>query len=425
VSLYTYFLVAQALEHADLAELSLFRMRSQVLEVLQPQSDTVKAMYVKLRVATRSAEGDHQEMLATALRLAILCGAADPRDKAYGMFGLLRALASNDATLPYVDYAKPVAEVYEDMARALIRIGKSLWPLEIIARTPGVTALTSTKNLPSWVPDLQDPSAIDVDWRPALIRAVTSDRELNVPDHSKLHSKLKARIAERRGPGYKVTPEMVLPGTEAPGQLQVQVRHLAEVSQVYGRMPSAGRMGMPDGDALRTVCLSEWAAAALAGQDDDGVVPVESLAALESLTPALDYIRRRHSPAEAEDLSPSAAASRSGSRRRQDQHQPVSMYDGAALFRTTCGLLGLCKGDVRPGDRVWQLAGGRYPFVLRRELVSPKRSALTSWSARPRDKVYSLVGIADVCGLDAETRESAARWEKDHVEAHFHEITLV
>jgi hypothetical protein len=420
VSLYTYFIIAEALAQTNLAELSLFCIRSQVLEVLQPPSTKFKALYVNLWAAKRSAKDGHEEILAMILKLACLCEAADPRDRAYGMYGLLRALASNvaDASLFYVNYTKPLAEIYEDTARALVCMSKSLWPLEIISRMPE-TETVSTSDLPSWVPDLRNPSAIDIDWKPTLFRNVKSDRKLNIPARSTLRQKLREWIKMILGLAFEEKPEMVLPDTKASGRLQISVRYLAEVTEVYGRMPSPGK-DSPDGDALRTACLSEWAAVVLAGQDEY-LESGDGLAALESLTPALNHIRQRHTPVEVEDPPP--GSSRGGSCRRQDQ--PIGAYDGAALFRTACGLLGLCKGDVRPGNRVWQAVGGRYPFVLRRELVPPWRSVLSSWSVWPRERVYSLVGIADVCGLDAQAREVAARWQKDLIKVHFHDVTLV
>jgi hypothetical protein len=273
---------------------------------------------------------------------------------------------------------------------------------------------TFTSSLPSWVADLADSSAIDVDWRPTLIRRVSSDWRLNIPERPMLHIKrlhieYMETFEECQKKLDKVAPEMTILDTEAAGRLQVRARHLAEVVQVYGRMPDVGRE-TPDSDALRKACLSEWAAVA-AGLDES-LEMGDSFKAVEDLTPSLNYIRQQHSPAD--------SASSSG------QHdQAIGSYDGAALFRTACGLLGLCKGDVRPGDRVWQLAGGRYPFVLHRKLVRPRTSAFSSWSIWPRDKVYSLVGIADIRGLDAEARHVAARWQKDLVETHLHCITLI
>ncbi|RYO78706.1 hypothetical protein DL766_009483 [Monosporascus sp. MC13-8B] len=73
----------------------------------------------------------------------------------------------------------------------------------------------------------------------------------------------------------------------------------------------------------------------------------EKLTALQELAPDLSYIGERHEPlpdVEAEDDEKEWASMRV----RLD-----GLYNGAALFATKYGLLGLCKGDLRNGDEVY------------------------------------------------------------------------
>ncbi|UPK98931.1 hypothetical protein LCI18_009866 [Fusarium solani-melongenae] len=407
-ALYSYLIVAETFAHTVSRELHRFQLRNRALEVLQPQSSWGNnAWYKHLSFSRGCAETDHTEMLVMLWHLACLSDATDPRDKVYGMCGLLQAIFPKDATLPEVDYNKPIAQVFEEATRCLIRLTKSLWPLEMIAHPSGQY---ESSNLPSWVPDLRDSAAIDIDWQPSVRRHVASDTKMNIPEKSKIERKLKEHMREKGVSKLVTDAEMVMSTMEEPGRLPVKAKYLAEVAEVYERMPIAGsEMAELDGDLLRTACLSEWTAVAAGIQESrpSEMPPDGYFKALENLTPGLNYIREKHKHP--------VASSSEESRRSQLPH----VYDGAVLFRTSCGLLGLCKGHVRPGDRVWQLAGGRYPFVLHRELeFLPGR-----WSLWPRDKVYQLVGIADVHGIESEDRQMA--WRKDHVEKHFHDIVLV
>ncbi|KAK7421164.1 hypothetical protein QQX98_002293, partial [Neonectria punicea] len=398
-ALYSYLIVAETFAHSEALDLHRFQMRNRALEVLNPRTDN-NAFFSSHTYSHRCAETDRTELLAMLWQLAGLSDATDPRDKVYGMFGLLQTIFSTEATLPEVNYKKPIAEVFEDATRCLIWSTKSLWPLEMIARPND-----ESSDLPSWVPDLRDPAAISIDWQPKIWREVSSDTQIKFPEKSETEKRLRARLKSRGLLKPTTDAEMAIPAREEPKRLQVKAKYLAEVVEVYSRMPVAEK-GTSEGDLLRTACLSEWAAVAAGleeGQPTEHIPPDGYLKALEHMTPALDYIRTKD-----EDL---ASSSSTGITNARPRSQPTDVYDGAVLFRTSCGLLGLCKGEVRPRDRVWQLAGGRYPFVLHRKCL-PMQTMWSSWSMSPREKAYCLVGIADVHGLESEQRQMV--WSKAH-----------
>ncbi|KAH7177111.1 heterokaryon incompatibility protein-domain-containing protein, partial [Dactylonectria macrodidyma] len=147
--LYSYVIVAETFAHSESSELQRFQMRNRALETLHPQASKGTIGLADIRRRKRSAETDSTELLAMFWQLAGLSDATDSRDKVYGMCGLLQSILPKEATLPEVDYNKPVAQIFEDATCCLIWSTKSLLPLEIIVRPNG-----QPNDLPSWVPDL-------------------------------------------------------------------------------------------------------------------------------------------------------------------------------------------------------------------------------------------------------------------------------
>jgi hypothetical protein len=51
---------------------------------------------------------------------------------------------------------------------------------------------------------------------------------------------------------------------------------------------------------------------------------------------------------------------------QETSHFEMSVRKGNAFFLLDEGLMGMGHGDIREGDEVWILFGGRLPYVLRR-----------------------------------------------------------
>lgn len=75
--------------------------------------------------------------------------ATDPRDKIYGLLGILQQRFAFDASALGVGYAKSVTEVYTDAAREILRMGQNLSLLDHVAY-PLNHAIENAS--PSWVP---------------------------------------------------------------------------------------------------------------------------------------------------------------------------------------------------------------------------------------------------------------------------------
>lgn len=386
-ALYTYFILGDALMRSDSREGHLFRIRSIALEMVTAKPSAKAGWwYSKVTKLNMSPNQEADELLSLLLHIAALNDATDVRDKVYGILALLDDVIDG-AVVPKVDYSKPLARVFEEFAYCMVRTTNTLWPLELVVRS-------KADDLPSWVPDLRDPTAVSMTaWWSGVQRPVPHDTEIDLPESGD------------------------------PGRLPVRARCLAIVVEVYVRMPTFD-IGA-DADSQRTDCLSKWTAIAA---DLDGQAGASSSSpdgyyatALQKLTPFLNYIRDRHTPPEKEDPQPERPKRPFFRRRDPFEKRPLrpqdsaptrfdDQYDGAALFFTKCGLLGLCKGDVRPNDGVCQLAGGRYPFILRR---FGQRSSLDFW----------LVSITDVYGLNSSDRERY--WRKEIVREELTEIILV
>jgi hypothetical protein len=382
-ALYTYFILGDALMRSDSRERRLFRMRSIALEMLAEPGAKAGWWYSKVTKLDVSPNEEADDLLSLLLHIAAFNDATDVRDKVYGMVALLDDVF-DEVAVPKVDYSKPLARVFEEFAYCMVRTTNTLWPLELVLRS-------KADDLPSWVPDLRDPTAVSMTaWWSGVQRPVPHDTEMELPESGD------------------------------PGRLPVKARYLARVVEVYARIPTFD-IGA-DADSQRTDYLSKWTAitADLDGQAGaSSSSPVGYYAtALQKLTPFLNYIRDRHTPLKKEDPRPKRPKRSFFERRDPLEKRPLrpqdvvrsrfdDQYDGAALFFTECGLLGLCKGDVRPNDKVCQLAGGRYPFILRQVGRSD----------------FRLVSITDVYGLDSPDRERF--WRNEIVGEELTEIALV
>ncbi|KAH7031459.1 heterokaryon incompatibility protein-domain-containing protein [Microdochium trichocladiopsis] len=451
--LYTYFIIGEALQDSDSHERRLFRMRSLMMEEMYEVRDhddnsdvepsahdhpgesrliretrnrgskdkKKKERYGKhwfshtMRFNDMPPGGGLHNMLSRALQMASMSDATDARDKVYGMLAFIDMLC-DDMYVPDVDYAKSLVEVYEEFAVCMIRSGGTLWPLEHIS---GSAMSQDACAWPSWVPDLREARLIASPrtWCSGLSRTPALDED---------ESWAQAHEQNCRG------------------ILRVSGRRMTRVLETFCRMPEIPISKSGDDDVeydnARLECLSEWSAHVLKldieTQRDQSVYREHSetyLGVLERLTPFLAYLRDRHEPGrstpDTKDSSIKAQQQRQprvrdllrkmmvpsetvyrGNRGKLDQRRFDDLYDGSTLFLTECGLLGLCRGNVQAGDEMFQLAGGAYPFILRRD----KRS---------RPMQYRLIGVASVDRGERARREGF--WYEDISEPALDAIVLV
>lgn len=104
-------------------------------------------------IGTRNTNGDRltdQEVFQHLLQVMRQCRrklASEPRDKVFGILGVLSEKARNEIR---VDYSIPVKDVYMNIFRTVVENTKSL---DILCESIHFPSYTNNNNLPSWVPD--------------------------------------------------------------------------------------------------------------------------------------------------------------------------------------------------------------------------------------------------------------------------------
>lgn len=158
LALYTYYCLGKQLVQRD--DLEHYRMRN-TLSTFSPSS---------------TDGSPFKGFMAIIIQLAALNNTTDARDKVYGMVAFLKSKLP-DFQLPAVDYAKSVADVYEQFTRSLIITTKSLWPLELVNGRSG----SESHNLPSWILDLRDPNRLAPAWELSIRRSCFSESQYKSP----------------------------------------------------------------------------------------------------------------------------------------------------------------------------------------------------------------------------------------------------
>jgi hypothetical protein len=100
---------------------------------------------------SKSHDDTKIEFLMTNLTHIRHLQATNPKDKIYGLYGVLSTLG---VSLPAPDYGKSLEKIYEEACLAIILHSKSLQILEYACSN------ARALNLPSWVVDLQDEDVI-------------------------------------------------------------------------------------------------------------------------------------------------------------------------------------------------------------------------------------------------------------------------
>lgn len=349
-----------------------FHMRIRALELrrsLGAEEQDLGGLSSRLGPALEPFGVRLEEYLTQVLMMASRTNATDLRDKSYGVIGLISDIMSlRRYKPPQVDYDRPVAEVLEDLTWSLIHFTKTLLPLELISRPEK----DSPYDLPSWVVDLRNGEYVSSQWVPLLRREESHSREV------------------------------ILDTPRIPGKLPVRIRIIAEVSDVYNRMPIPATGQPGDDDKKRRDCYSQWSTVAdqLDKSPDQGVSNFARY--LEDLTPKLDGLRKRHgyeSQRVREVKDNALVAGEPG-----ETLYGNGLYDGTTLLLTACKRLGLSKGNVEKGDKLCQVVGARYPCLVQ-QLVAPGPKM-----GYREDGEYRFKGIADICGGGV---NGQIAWEKD------------
>jgi len=266
---------------------------------------------------------------SSLLTLAILNRATDPRDKAYGFAAFLQHKLSGVPPFD-VDYSKSVAEVYTDFSWRFMCAVQSAWILSLVptGQEPG--------GWPSWVPDLRDPALIERD------RCDWIDRG-----------------CKRKLTGDERKREFKTISFSEPATLSIGAKHCAIIDLIGPTMPRGeGRHNHDEvytENSLSCPGLSSWIC--FVNSLDEGSDALSGLGLLLQLTLGL---KCWHIVPEGQAVP--EEEKKGWSRWRKHQIN----LDGCTIFSTATGQIGLCKGEVIPGDHIFLLAAANNPFVLRR-----------------------------------------------------------
>ncbi|KZM24929.1 hypothetical protein ST47_g3927 [Ascochyta rabiei] len=262
----------------------------------------------------------------------------DPRDKIYGLLGLL--WKNRDINLR-PDYNLPVGKVYLQATEAII--SQSAGDLQFLT---GLGLNSDCHHLPSWIRNFAAPlTTVEASYERSRYRRYScyqasagAKSDISIVDGNDLS--LRGVFVDRiQRIGNSIQNRDWTHVWEAL-QNWADVAELPALGQghVYGVLQQHfWRTIMAD------VSLTDLASGSWNRILTPTVIPIE-----DWFLDTVDNLRQ--------GLEPPVTSS---------VHALYPATYGRALFRTESGHFGLCFPDARPGDEVWVLAGGRVPFVLR------------------------------------------------------------
>ena len=311
--------------------------------------------------------------------------ASDPRDKVYGVLGLITSLFGHDKNFIHADYNKSVAEVFTSTAAYLLENLPCASALSLVEDVEN----RNFPDLPSWVPDLtaqhratnrtghgrywdagstirqSTPGSCQVEGDILHLCGVKCDTVsiMGSPTDNLMHDLCGSEIMgmlRQMAPVYSngqsrseaIWRTLVGDCTEmhypAPAEVGISFRHWL-CNQAANALV-LGRRGRLDGAKL------------LASHD-----LLKDTAELEGLLTATEILDR--------------AAVLESTRVNDDiyfsykyhgfEPRAKTFWDAASsfvrkrLFLTNTGFLGLCPPSTQPGDSVWVLPNAKIPFMLR------------------------------------------------------------
>jgi hypothetical protein len=290
---------------------------------------------------------DRQYIYDTILYVYRTSQCTDSRDKVYGIYGML---LTPDEELPIIDYSKTVEIIYEETAKCIIR---SFGALEILALAQWKRELPG---LPSWLPDF-GVTASGLDYDLKIIDGARMSRLWSASGHS--------RIEVNTFLGSK------------PGQLALKGRILTNIREVGAKWPSTLKVGVRGENGLWGIFIS-WLHCNVPTypRPNDMEIVINSFALAELFLPQHRERQdlRHFLGSQLLCISERRDAADALGGREQDTFDNQyfiwgcsAAVAGKALFSTCVGLLGVCSGDMRPGDVVAIVAGHSMPIIVRAE----------------------------------------------------------
>lgn len=320
----------------------------------------------------------------------------DPRDKIYGMLGLA---SKAEETLISADYSSPVEEVFKHFAMITIKRTGRLDILSYVSRDRNIAGL------PSYVPDftvayddltvsrlfyryemlhLYSPAGKSkAKWKPAGPNSVTVqglifDEVVETGPHFRRSSdslvpQLKKVMRTIDALGEEPTEH----SPDKRPRMPAQAAKTAWQTLVAGIAPK-----LADGSDIRANNESDYKAYLVARDELIG----DDKEQTEEEMNDVDWLWRRIRTA---------------------------VVGGRTFITTKKGFIGLAPGHTEKGDQISVLAGGRVPYILRKEQTPPPEGSV--------GPVYSFVGDSYVHGI----MDGEAFGLLDKEDGEFQEMILV
>lgn len=294
--------------------------------------------------------------------------ATDPRDKVYGLLGLLPPRSPSLSVV--CDYSRSVAETFTSLTVDLIAHEKGLRPL---ASDPRLEPDKAAENIPSWALDLSTLPRYDTDW----FQVYSYDKYRADDGLPTLElDGLRNAAAIARG-----------------GKLRLKGVMVDVIQRVGQRMIISNIGWCPE--ALDLDILRDWRALAANGSGGEFKAEKQTLAnvLLGDWIVDVNQVPRRRTTVE--DVSNVQRFLETGMVSDELRWTAFAMTRNQRMFKTRGGLLGLGHLDSKEGDEVWILSGGRVPFIL----ATRKERVGLADAATADTLEYNFVGRSYVKGI--------------------------
>ncbi|KAF2190100.1 HET-domain-containing protein [Zopfia rhizophila CBS 207.26] len=346
-----------------------------------------------LRKAVRSRGG---ESLRKLLLISRTSAATDPRDRVYGLLGLLEkdALDPGSSVTVAVDYRKPTSEVYTDAMAHIFSRGDGPYFLSgvflpgvsaVAPHIPSLPPMTKQPDLPSWVPDFSrqvpdkatQPNGIRF-HPPATMSA--SGAGTVCKNGRRLDDN---RTLQVEGLLVDTIEQVMSLGTT----LDASIENLAYLESVAS-------------DARQRPCLFRPSVAPLIQKFKNSEplwrILISNKHFMSGYDPApLSYERMYLSLLKQHAITAGGDPNHHNPDRAQRSEYELCLQSGVgqqSFFTTKSGFIGTCVPDSRRGDIIAIVFGSPVPFVLRPITQSGP-------AARGEGQTYSLVGASYVGGI--------------------------